>query len=561
MTVVQLKNIVGRRNASSKQLQSLIEEMKASVTIEDSEGALLYDGGGADSGRFPVNVDDYVIGWVMGDESARVIAGILSLIAGKESERKHLGNEVLSLYGEVNRIFNFSEKLAKSVGAFAIAEATLEEVKRSIGYDRAVVVLWNESTSQLEVMASDGELLVSNELLNQHRDTLLRFLLSGQSEILEDTNMILGVEIVSAEVRSVEYAALKVKHRVMGAVILASHTSGAYKAADLKLLVTFALQCSSAIEIALLYERSIREANEREQAMRQVYEAAEKFVPYAFIGSLGHKLITDVRLGDQVEKVVTVLFTDIREYTTLSEKMSPETNFGFICSFNSKMGPIIRRFNGFINQYLGDAIMAIFPGKASDAVAAAIEMQQAVVELNGSHHETGYPEIQIGIGMHTGPLIMGITGDDERLDAATISDTVNTASRIESLTKYYKSDILITEACARQLEAYGDATYYLRPLGRVQVKGKKEPVAIYDCFAASSAGRYFPAKLATLDIFNAAINSYLDRSFTQAFISFQRVLEQNPDDRTAHFFLSKTARFISTGVPEDWNGVEEVREK
>ena len=186
MTVVQLKNIVGRRNASSKQLQSLIEEMKASVTIEDSEGALLYDGGGADSGRFPVNVDDYVIGWVMGDESARVIAGILSLIAGKESERKHLGNEVLSLYGEVNRIFNFSEKLAKSVGAFAIAEATLEEVKRSIGYDRAVVVLWNESTSQLEVMASDGELLVSNELLK------------GKSLLLFKDNQILWNNMKSA---------------------------------------------------------------------------------------------------------------------------------------------------------------------------------------------------------------------------------------------------------------------------------------------------------------------------------------------------------------------------
>jgi len=84
-------------------------------------------------------------------------------------------------------------------------------------------------------------------------------------------------------------------------------------------------------------------------------------------------------LGDQVEKIVTVLFSDIRNYTTLSEKMTPEENFSFVCSFNERMGPIIRKHNGFINQYLGDAIMAIFPGEASDALSAAVEMQLALL--------------------------------------------------------------------------------------------------------------------------------------------------------------------------------------
>ena len=134
-----------------------------------------------------------------------------------------------------------------------------------------------------------------------------------------------------------------------------------YSAADLKLLVTLALQSSAAIESALLYEKNIREAKEKEEAMRRIYEVAGKFVPYEFISSLGQDVITDVSLGDQVEKLVTVLFTDIRDYTTLSEQMTPEENFSFVCSFNEKMGPIIRSHNGFINQYQGDAIMAIFP--------------------------------------------------------------------------------------------------------------------------------------------------------------------------------------------------------
>src|SRR5690606_5766632 len=104
---------------------------------------------------------------------------------------------------------------------------------------------------------------------------------------------------------------------------------------------TLALQSSSAIESALLYEKNIREAHEREEAMRRIYEVAGKFVPYEFIGSLGHDVITDVRLGDQVEKVVTVLFTDIRDYTALSEKMSPEETFRFVCDYNETLGPII----------------------------------------------------------------------------------------------------------------------------------------------------------------------------------------------------------------------------
>jgi len=207
-----------------------------------------------------------------------------------------------------------------------------------------------------------------------------------------------------------------------------------------------ALQSSSAIESALLYEKNIREAKEREEAMRRVYEASGKFVPFEFIRSLGKEFITDVRLGDHIEKVVTVLFTDIRDYTTLAEQMTPEENFHFVCSLNESIGPMIKKYNGFVNQYLGDSIMAIFPGSATDALNAAIDMQKEVQEFNRVRKINNQVPIKIGIGMHTGSLVMGITGDQERMDAATISDTVNTASRIESLTKYYRANILLSDA-------------------------------------------------------------------------------------------------------------------
>ena len=254
---------------------------------------------------------------------------------------------------------------------------------------------------------------------------------------------------------------------------------------------------------------------------------------------------------------MTVLFSDIRDYTTLSEKMTPEENFSFVCSFNERMGPIIRKYEGFINQYLGDAIMAIFPRSSSDALNAAIEMQRALTELNDARKLQGQPVIQIGIGMHTGPLIMGITGDHNRLDATTISDTVNTASRIESLTKYYKAGIIISDSCFRQLT--NSADFHLRNLGLVQLKGRQEPIGIHECFSGNR-NEEIQQKLSTLSVFNEGMCQYVNRSFENAKKAFGEVIEQHPNDRTAAFFYTRTEQLMNSHS-ENGMGVVEMREK
>jgi class 3 adenylate cyclase len=331
-----------------------------------------------------------------------------------------------------------------------------------------------------------------------------------------------------------------------------------YTAADLKFLTTLALQSSSAIESALLYEKNIKAANEREEAMRRIHEITGKFVPYEFIQALGHDLITDVKLGDQVEKIVTVLFSDIRDYTTLSERMTPEENFSFICSFNEYMGPIIRQNKGFINQYLGDAIMAIFPGNAADALTAAVQMQIAVQDFNRQRELTNQPSIYIGIGIHTGPLIMGITGDHARLDATTISDTVNTASRLESLTKYYNAGIIISDVTLQQI-SHPD-TFHLRHLGSVQLKGKYASISLHECFSGDTKLE-LQQKLQTLPCFRTGISNYLNSSFDNAIRAFQEVLDANPNDLTTKFFLNNATRYLKNGVPSNWMGVEQMHSK
>jgi class 3 adenylate cyclase len=344
----------------------------------------------------------------------------------------------------------------------------------------------------------------------------------------------------------------------MGAIILAHHENIQYAAGELKLLVTLALQSSSAIESALQYEKNIREVRAREEAILRIHEVTKKFVPNEFIRSLGHETLTDVKLGDQVEKIVTVLFTDIRNFTTLSEMMTPEENFRFVSSFNAQLGPIIRSHNGFINQYLGDSIMALFPENALDALMAAIAMQKAVHELSELRLSMGLPPIRAGIGMHTGSLIMGITGDEFRLDAATISDTVNTAARIESLTKYYRAPLLLSGETLKHLNNPG--SFHLRQLGKVQLKGKQNLLSIVECLDG-----YAPAALAkkreTLSSFNRAMTAYFDQQFGDALESFEEVMAVDPEDHTSLFFMENAFKYSNNGVPENWTGAEEMLSK
>ncbi len=559
MPRVTLKNILSKKNHTETLVLSLINEMNAQLIITDEKNIYLC-GKVEASARYehPVKLQDEIIGWVKGDEKSVHVASLLTLLVQKEFERKNLGNEVLTLYQEVNMVFNFSDKLAQAIEPVSIAQIAVDEAMHLINSVSAVVVLWDEASKQLQIPATAGEELFNKKNLARHADVLLKIGLSGQSEIMSDLTALRDAEIIDSKVQSIVYAALKVKHRIMGAIILAGDEPMQYAASDLKFLITLALQSSSAIESALLYEKNIREAREREEAMRRVYEVTAKFVPYEFIGSLGHKFITEVKLGDQVEKNVTVLFTDIRDYTSLSEQMTPEENFQFVSSYNERMGPIIRNHNGFINQYLGDAIMALFPESAEASLTAAIEMQQNIYAFNAVQKTKNLPTIKMGIGMHTGSLIMGITGDKDRLDATTISDTVNTASRIESLTKHYKASILLSEITLQQIQH--PENFHLRYLGKVQVKGRHSSIGIYECFDSDDEEQLINKK-ETLKLFNEGIHHYLNKSFTGAIKCFLSVTEINPEDNTAQFFLDHSMHCLQKGVSENWSGVVEMTNK
>lgn len=292
--------------------------------------------------------------------------------------------------------------------------------------------------------------------------------------------------------------------------------------------------------------------------LNSIHRAASKFVPTKFIKSVGRESITDVVLGDFIEKNVTVLFTDVRGYTGLSESMTPEQNFKFVNAYVGRMGPIIQQNQGFVNQYLGDGIMALFPHEAEHALDSAIEMQRTLTLYNKRRVEKGYLPIAVGMGLHTGPLVMGIIGDVNRNDTAIIADTVNTASRTEGVTKHYGANIVISEDSLQTIE--NKDGFNFRFLGKVKVKGKEKNIGIYECFDGDSP-EMISLKTKTLKTFEKGLEYFFAKEFPKASAAFDKVLDENPKDAVAKYFITKSAEYTFSGAPKNWEMVNTMSEK
>lgn len=283
-----------------------------------------------------------------------------------------------------------------------------------------------------------------------------------------------------------------------------------------------------------------------------------RFVPREFLGFLEKKSIVDVRLGDQVLKEMTVLFSDIRDFTRLSESMSPQENFNFLNSYLSRIGPEIRNHGGFIDKYIGDAIMALFPAKPDDAVRAGVAMRAKLSEYNGHRAAAGYAPIAIGIAVNTGNLMLGTVGEHERMDGSVIADAVNLCSRLEGLSRLYGETILITGPTLSQLENRRD--FHTRFIDRVRVMGRREAVLVYEVYDWESLERIELRQSLKAD-WSEALDRYYAREFVSAFKLLKRLAEKDPQDRAAQLYLRRAAALIRRGVPKNWEGVEIIASK
>jgi len=271
-------------------------------------------------------------------------------------------------------------------------------------------------------------------------------------------------------------------------------------------------------------------------AESELTDAYGRFVPHQFLNLLGYESIIDVNLGDQVQQEMSVLFADIRDFTTLSETMTPQENFNFINAYLSRMEPAITSNNGFIDKYIGDAIMALFSDFADDAVKAGIAMLNILTNYNEDRQRVGYVPIQIGIGINSGSLMLGTVGGKSRMDSTVISDAVNLASRIEGLTKDYSVPLLISQQTLDRLR--NPADYAIRMVDKVQVKGKSQYVVVYEVFDADPP-EIRSAKLANFPVYTEAMLLCERKQFREAGKLFEECLRTNPSDQVARIYLKR----------------------
>jgi len=244
---------------------------------------------------------------------------------------------------------------------------------------------------------------------------------------------------------------------------------------------------------------------------------------------------------------VTVLFTDVRNFTTRSEKLGPEGTFKFINACLETFEPIVRTNGGFVDKFIGDAIMAIFPRSSADAVRAAIALQGAVAQFNEARPTQPLP-LAIGVGIHRGPVVLGTVGGAERLEVTAIGDAVNVAARLEILTKTLGTGTLISE------DALGSDRTNLRRVGAVRVKGRQEPVELFEVLEAVADPEERGQKAASDERLQRGLRAYAQADIARALEHFEAARAAAPRDHVIALYVERCRAFLTDGVPATFAG-------
>ena len=278
--------------------------------------------------------------------------------------------------------------------------------------------------------------------------------------------------------------------------------------------------------------------------LQQTEMAYGRLIPRQLLTLLEKDSIVDVKLGDQVERKLTIMFSDIRNFTPLSESMTPGENFEFINSYLSQMEPVISKHRGIIDKYMGDAIMALFPHGADDALSGAIAMLEKLNHYNAGRNRAGYVPTYIGIGLNTGIVMIGTVGGTNRMDSTVIGDPVNLAARIEEATKTYHTPLLISQNTLYDLAA--PSKYDIRFLDRIRVKGKTQPLSVYEVFDNDHADLR-NGKRASKPEFEKAIAYYHLKEIPRSIELLNHCIKIAPKDIPAHIYMARCEDYLATG--------------
>lgn len=308
-------------------------------------------------------------------------------------------------------------------------------------------------------------------------------------------------------------------------------------------------------------EADQRFLNKADEALR-LTQTFQKFVPRQFVEHFAKHGSETLELGRADEDEVAILFSDIRGFTGLSEKMTPQELMKFLNSYFLRMNDPIHQNGGFIDKFIGDAIMALFDhpngsnqDKALDALNAAVDLRYALNVYNLHRSNSGYPPINIGVGIHFGPVIIGTVGSDDRMDTTVIGDSVNIAYRLETLAPKLGADIVVSSQLLETADAKVKFNY--RFLDWVRVKGRKNPVEVYEVL------NHLPEdiqqlKLDTAPFIEAGVNHRKAREWKDALVCFEKARAISPNDSVVAHHIEQINLIKNAHLSDNWDGASKL---
>lgn len=500
-----------------------------------------------------------------------LIDGPSSVGVSVKQSNQGISEEVLQQAFDASAVINVAQAIADETDVPSLLQRVLTQTLEHSGARRGTLILQRagQPCAQATIDVSEGgplQMLDRPLRESSSRDdpwpaAIARFALRTHETVVLDDAQAAGSTfakdawVQARRARSLLALPLSRQGRVLGVLLLDNElTTAAFTPERLHAVRVIATQAAIALDNALL-QHALSTSLEEQTALAR---ANQRFVPAEFLAALGRTSITKVELGDSVQKELTILFSDMRGFTSHVEGNTPEQNIHFINDYLAAMEPAILQHGGFVDSYIGDAIMALFAVGADRALRASIDMLRNLETYNAARRARRAAEVRIGIGLNTGIVTLGTIGGPQRIKCGVIGDAVNLGARVESLSKSYGVALILSHHTVERLQ--NPQAFLLRELDRVRVVGRQAAVTLYEAFDADPSLQR-QQKLDAAPHWSAALRAFEARDFAGALTLFDICRPLLEHDTTWIKRRARCLQYLHHPPPQNWNGVEELAQK
>lgn len=576
----------------SQVLCELLRLMGGIAGIYDPAGRLVAGvETGCELGEASILQDGKVIGRVRGVR-AEPAAAILGFMAEQEAARKRLQNDVLDRESELHLLTEMAERMAEAQDVAEIAAIVVDEATATIESTGASVMLVEEKTGRLEIVAAFGKKFAQRPVLKPGVGIVGEVLLTGHGEIVNDAPADARFVPGSYKISSLICAPIMVKDRIIGAVNVSSAKPMNYKPSDMRLITLLGGQAGLAIETARKLE-SLRAAitpetmtapsepfsiglaagsleippeppppSKAAPAEQAACDAARELgLPESLMNCFGKEHGFPLEPGDACHERMAVLFSDIRSFSEHAGSMNPRQNVGFLTQYVQCIRPVVPKHGGFVAQWLGDGQLILFPesrtGEADNALKAAVEIQKTVGDFSRKREDALQLPVAAGMGLCVGPVTFGVIGFDSGLISTVFGEAVTAATRLERLTKRMGIKIAVSDRFVSSLK--NRSLFTFREVDLVEFPGMDRSFSVLEVLNADPDG-VRAAKCQCLSAFQEGVAQYRAREFEKALRIFEKLKSLTPFDRVVDVYMARSLALLRTPPGKAWVGITKITE-